>query len=230
MFRAPDVGTLAKTLETGMVCAWGRVGTSPGTPEQDEGMTLRVLLVDDNAERAAAVTAGLEADGCEVVALLPDHADIVDQVRSTGAQVIVCDLDHASRDAIDSMRALHRDEPRPVVMFVDRTDPGSISAAMEAGVAAYVVEGLSPRRVRAVIDVAVVRFQAHQALRAELAEARSALSDRKLVERAKGLLMQTRRMSEDEAYRALRRLAMDQGKRLTEVAENVIAMVKLLKN
>jgi response regulator NasT len=143
--------------------------------------------------------------------------------------VIVCDLDHASRDAIDSMRALHRDEPRPVVMFVDRTEPGSIAAAMEAGVAAYVVEGLSPSRVRAVIDVAVARFQAHQALRAELAEARSQLSERKLVERAKGLLMQTRRMSEDETYRTLRRLAMDQGKRLADVAESVIAMAKLLR-
>lgn len=193
-------------------------------------MTLRVLLIDDNAERAAAVTAGLEADGCVVVGLVPDHADITGEVRRLGAEVIVCDLDHASRDAIDSMRALHRDEPRPVVMFVDRTDPGSIAEALEAGVAAYVVEGLSPTRVRAVIDVAVARFQAHQALRAELAEARSALSERKLVERAKGLLMQTRRMSEDEAYRVLRRLAMDQGKRLSDVAENVISMAKLLRN
>jgi response regulator NasT len=192
-------------------------------------MTLRVLLVDDNADRAAAVSAGLTADGCVVVGLVPDHADIVNQVRAAGAQVIVCDLDHASRDAIESMRALHRDEPRPVVMFVDRTDPGSTQAAMEAGVAAYVVEGLAPGRVRAVIDVAVARFNAHQALRAELAEARSALSDRKLVERAKGLLMQTRRMSEDDAYRLLRRLAMDQGKRLSEVAESVIAMAKLLR-
>jgi len=193
-------------------------------------MTLRVLLIDDNTERAAAVSAGLEADGCVVVALVPDHADIVAQVRRAGADVIVCDLEHASRDAIDSMRALHRDEPRPVVMFVDRTDPGSIADAMEAGVAAYVVEGLSPSRVRAVIDVAVARFKAHQSLRAQLAEARSALSERKLVERAKGLLMQTRRMSEDDAYRALRRLAMDQGKRLSEVAENVISMEKLLRN
>jgi len=192
-------------------------------------MKLRVLLVDDNAERAAAVSAGLAADGCEVVALVADHADIVAEVRRARADVIVCDLDHASRDAIDSMRALHRDEPRPVVMFVDRTEPGSIAAAMEAGVAAYVVEGLSPSRVRAVIDVAVARFQAHQALRAELAEARSQLSERKLVERAKGLLMQTRRMSEDETYRTLRRLAMDQGKRLADVAESVIAMAKLLR-
>lgn len=191
-------------------------------------MTLRVLLIDDNAERAAAVTAGLESDGCAVVGLIPDHADIVVQVRLARADVIVCDLDHASRDAIDSMRALNRSEPRPVVMFVDRTDPGALAAALEAGVAAYVVEGLQPGRVRAVIDVAVARFQAHQALRAELAEARSALSERKVVERAKGLLMQSRRMSEEEAYRALRRLAMDQGKRLAEVAENVISMAKLL--
>jgi response regulator NasT len=192
-------------------------------------MGLRVLLIDDNAERAAAVTAGLAADGCEVVALRPDHADIVAQVRAARAEVIVCDLDHASRDAIESMRALNRDEPRPVVMFVDRSDPASITAAMEAGVAAYVIEGLQPGRVRAVIDVAVARFQAHQALRAELDEARSALTERKLVERAKGVLMQTRKMSEDEAYRTLRRLAMDQGKRLADVAESVIAMAKLLR-
>lgn len=192
-------------------------------------MTLRVLLVDDNLERAAAVTAGLEADGCVVVGRIPDHADIVAQVRAAGAEVIVCDLDNSSRDAIESMRALHRDEPRPVVMFVDRAEPASIAAAMDAGVAAYVIEGLQPSRVRAVIDVAVARFAAHQALRAELAEVRTALSDRKVVERAKGLLMQTRRMSEDEAYRALRRLAMDQGKRLAEVAESVIALAKVLK-
>ena len=192
-------------------------------------MGLRVLRIDDTAERAAAGTAGLAADGCEVVALRPDHADIVAQVRAARAEVIVCDLDHASRDAIESMRALNRDEPRPVVMFVDRSDPASITAAMEAGVAAYVIEGLQPGRVRAVIDVAVARFQAHQALRAELDEARSALTERKLVERAKGVLMQTRKMSEDEAYRTLRRLAMDQGKRLADVAESVIAMAKLLR-
>jgi len=193
-------------------------------------MRLRILLVDKNAERAQAVAAGLVADGCEVVGVVPDHADIVSLVRATGADVIVCDLDHASRDAIDSMQALHRDEPRPVVMFVDRTDSGSTEAALKAGVAAYVVEGLSPTRVRAVIDVAVARFKAHQGLRAELHEAKTALNDRKLVERAKGLLMQTRKMSEEEAYRTLRRLAMDQGKKLSETATNVIAMEKLLKS
>lgn len=136
--------------------------------------------------------------GCEIVGMVSDTAGLVDAVRSASARVIVCDLDSASRDTIESMRGLNRDEPRPVVMFVDRADPANIAAAMDAGVAAY-VEGLSPGRMRSVIEVAVARFRAHQALRSELAEARSALTERKLVERTKGVLMQTRQMSEDEA-------------------------------
>lgn len=192
-------------------------------------MTLRILLVDDNAERADAVAGGLRADGCLVVGVVPDTGRLVQAVRESGAEVIVCDLDSPSRDAIESMQALHRDEPRPVVMFVDRSDPASIDEAMDAGVAAYVIDGLAPKRVRAVVDVAVARFKAYQALHRELGEMRSALSERKLVERAKGLLMQTRRMSEDEAYRTLRRLAMDQGKKLADVAENVISLAKVLR-
>ena len=192
-------------------------------------MTLRILLVDDNAARAELVRAGLEADGCVVIDVAPDATDLVRRVREAAADVIVCDFDDASRDAIESMRALNRDEPRPVVMFVDRSDPDSIAAAMAAGVAAYVIEGLAPGRVKAVVDVAIARFTAHQALKAELHEARSALSDRKLIERAKGLLMQSRRMTEDEAFRTLRNLAMEQGKRLADVAESVITLAKMLK-
>jgi response regulator NasT len=197
--------------------------------KQGSGMTLRILLVDDNAARAEAVAAGLRADGCDIVGVVADTGNLVHTVRESSADVIVCDLDNPSRDAIESMQALHRDEPRPVVMFVDRTDPASISEAMDAGVAAYVVDGLSPRRVRAVVDVAVARFKAYQALRNELGQMRSALTERKLIERAKGLLMQTRRMSEDEAYRTLRRLAMDQGKKLSDVAESVISLAKVLR-
>ena len=192
-------------------------------------MTLRVLLIDDNANRAGAIRDGLEAGGCSVVGILPDHAGLVQRVRDAAADVIVCDLDDPSRDVIESMHALHRDEPRPVVMFVDRADPGSIQEAMAAGVAAYVIEGLSPSRVRPVIDVAIARFRAHQALRSELADARTALSDRKVIERAKGILMQTRHMSEEDAYRTLRRLAMDQGKRLGDIAASVVSLAKVLK-
>jgi len=193
-------------------------------------MTLRVLLVDDNQTRGAAVAASLRADGCEVVAILRNPTDLVAEVRNTAAEVIVCDIDAPSRDAMESMRALNRDEPRPVVMFVDRSDPDHINDAVSAGVAAYVIEGLAPGRVRAVIDVAVARFRAHQALKAELKEARIALSDRKVIERAKGILMQTRHMSEDEAYRTMRRLAMDQGKRLSEVAGSVIALADAVRD
>jgi response regulator NasT len=196
-------------------------------------MKLRVLLIDDNAERAAAVSAGLEADGCEIVGKVHNPSDLlglglIALVRNARADIVVCDFDNPSRDTIESMQALNRDEPRPVVMFVDRADPTNINAAMKAGVAAYVVEGLVPSRVKAVIDVAAARFRAHQAMKAELDQALSALAERKLVERAKGILMKSRRMSEEEAFGTLRRLAMDQGKRLADVAESVITLSKML--
>jgi response regulator NasT len=197
-------------------------------------MKLRVLLIDDNAERAAAVSAGLEADGCEIVGKVHNPSDLlglglIALVRNARADIVVCDFDNPSRDTIESMEALNRDEPRPVVMFVDRADSANINAAMQAGVAAYVVEGLVPSRVKAVIDVAAARFRAHQAMKAELHHARSALAERKLVERAKGILMKSRRMSEEEAFGTLRRLAMDGGKRLADVAESVITLSKMLQ-
>ena len=191
---------------------------------------LRIFLLDDNSDRAAAVSAGLIDAGCVIVGLAASSADLVQQVRQSSADVVVCDLDNPSRDTIESMQALNRDEPRPVVMFVDRSDPQSIAAAMNAGVAAYVIEGMVPSRVKAVIDVAIARFQAHQALKAELHEVRSALAERKLVERAKGILMQSRRLSEEQAFSTLRRLAMDQGKRLSDVAESVITLSKMLQD
>jgi response regulator NasT len=184
---------------------------------------VRVLLVDGDAERAAQVSAGLAAAGCEVVALASDAGDLTGLVRDSGAEVIVCDLDDPGRDALESMRALNRDEPRPVVLFANRGEPEQIEAALEAGVAAYVVEGLAPARVRAVIEVAIRRFRAHQALREELETTRATLAARKLIDAAKTKLMNERRLSEDEAYRRLRRMAMDGGMRLVDVARTVLA-------
>ena len=191
---------------------------------------LRIFLLDDNPDRTAAVSAGLTDAGCVIVGRATSSADLVHQVRQSRADVVVCDLDNPSRDTIESMQVLNRDEPRPVVMFVDRSDPESIAAAMKAGVAAYVIEGMVPSRVKAVIDVAIARFQAHEALKAELLEVRSALAERKLIERAKGILMQSRRLSEEQAYATLRRLAMDQGKRLSDVADSVITLSKMLQD
>lgn len=189
---------------------------------------MRVLLVDDNAERAGAVQTSLEAEGYLVVAIVPDAVDLVTEVRRHSAEVIVCGLDSPSRDALESLRALQRDEPRPVAMFVDRSDPASLAAAVEAGVAAYVVEGLAPHRVKSVLDVAMAQFRAHQTLRAERDTARDALLIRKRVERAKRILIQRRGMTEDAAHRSLRRLAMDQGRRLADVAAEIISTEEML--
>ena len=194
------------------------------------GMSLRVLLVDDNPDRAAAVRQALEAHGCVVAAVVPDASALVEAVRRSAAEVIVCGLDSPSRDTLESLRALHRDEPRPVARCVDRSDPDSMVAAVEAGVAAYVVEGLAPARVKSVLDVAMAQFRAHQALRSELQAARGALEAREMTDRAKRLLMQTRGMSEDAAHRALRKMAMDRGKRLADIAADVIAMADILNN
>jgi response regulator NasT len=197
-----------------------REAPAPGTSREEDA--LRVLLVDQDEERAAAVRAGLEASGFQVVAVASEAADLTALVRASAAEVIVCDLDDPSRDALESMRALHRDEPRPVVVFAARGEPEQIEAAIEAGVAAYVVEGLAPARVRPVLEVAIRRFRAHQALRAELEETRATLAERTLIERAKGALMQRRRLSEPEAYRLMRRWAMDRGQRILQVAQAIL--------
>jgi response regulator NasT len=194
-----------------------------------EGKMLRILIVDDRSGQGEAVASGLRADGCLVVGVVPEGGNLIDHVRETNADVIVCALDSASRDTIESMGALHRDEPRPVVMFVDRSEPGRIEQAMEAGIAAYVIEGLSPQRVKPVIDVAIARFRAHRQLQEQLDEARMALSDRKLVDRAKLILVKQRHMSEDEAHRTLRRLAMDQGRKLRDIAESIISLHDMIK-
>jgi response regulator NasT len=187
---------------------------------------LRVLLVDGEPDRAQAVKSGLDAAGFQVVAVAPSAADLTRLVREAEADIIVCDLDDPGRDALESMRALNRDEPRPVVVFAARGEPDQIEAAIEAGVAAYVVEGLAPSRVRPVIEVAIRRFRAHQALRARLEQAEATLADRAVIERAKGMLMQRRGIGEEEAYRLLRRQAMDRGEKLVQAARRLLSKEK----
>lgn len=198
--------------------------SSPGTGRGPipGGKGLRVLLVDADAERAALVRTGLEAAGFEVVAMAPDAVALTDRVRESGAEVIVLDLDDPGRDALESMRALNRDEPRPVILFAERGEPEQIEAALEAGVAAYVVEGLAPSRVRPVIEVAIRRFRAHHAMRRELEATRATLAARTVIDRAKARLMERGRLSEEEAYRRLRRSAMDQGRRILDVARDIM--------
>jgi response regulator NasT len=142
--------------------------------------------------------------------------------------VIVIDRDSPDRDTLEHICLVTQDEPRPVVLFTDNGDRSLIRDAVRAGVSAYVVGGLSVERLRPVLDVAIARFEEHQALKRELHDARNSLAERKQIERAKGMVMKSRGVTEDEAYRLLRKLAMERNQKLAQVAESVIAAAELL--
>ncbi len=194
-------------------------------------MTLRVILIDDEPGRAAEVSAALRSEGFVVVGQFPTGAELQRQVAELQADVIVVDIESPDRDVLESMRQVsfgHGAPGRPVVMFAQDGAPETIRAAIEAGVSAYVVDGLKPERVKPVVDVAIARFAQFQELRSELDKAKSTLAERKLVERAKGILMKRRRCDEEEAYRLMRKMAMDQKSRLVDIANKIIEAAELL--
>jgi response regulator NasT len=191
-------------------------------------MALRVLLVDQEPDRASTLERVLRDAGYDLVGKAAPDQDLVLAVRQLGPDVIIVDMALPDRDTLECMATITRDQPKPIVMFADASDATMIGRAVKAGVSAYVVDGIDPQRVKPVVDVAIAQFREFQALRDELAQTKSTLAGRKLIERAKGLLMTERGMSEDEAYRALRKLAMDRGQRLTTVAENLLAVAQLL--
>jgi response regulator NasT len=186
------------------------------------------LIVDDNADRAALIEAGLIASGCDVIARLAGRANLHDSLSSIEPDVIIVSMECPDRDALEDMSRITSERPRPTVMFVDRSDNESIRAAVQAGVSAYVVGGLSPERVRPVLEAAIARFNEFQALRQELENAKESLEERKVIERAKGLLMKSRGLSEDAAFHQLRKMAMDRKMRLAAVAREVVTAAELL--
>ena len=189
---------------------------------------LKILVIDESRTRAGEICAGLALAGHQVLAVLDSTADLAGQVAQIRPDVILIDTESPSRDTLEHLAAMERDLPRPVVIFAQESDPATTRRAIAAGVAAYVVDGLEPGRLKPVIEVAVARFESHQALKQELAEATQKLSERKLIDRAKGLLMKSRGLDEEAAYAALRRLAMDRGQPLSAAARDVIAVAKLL--
>jgi response regulator NasT len=189
---------------------------------------LRVLIVDEDPGRSAILEQALSDGGCLIIAKLTSGQHLAAQVQRHQPDVIIIDLDSPDRDTLEQMHTISRDQPRPIVMFAEDDDSGTISQAIKAGVSAYIVDGLEGKRVKGVIEVAIARFREYQALREELARARGSLEERKDIDRAKALLIKRQGMSEDEAHQALRKLAMDQGKKLGEVARNVIAIMEML--
>ena len=189
---------------------------------------LRILVIDELQQRAADICRGLILAGHQVAAVLASADDLPEQVARIKPDVILIETDAPSRDTLEHLAAMERDAPRPVLLFARESDNDSIRRAMTAGVAAYVVDGVDLYRLKPLIDVALVQFEVHQNLRRELAETTQKLSERKQIERAKGILMKSRGLDEEGAYQALRKLAMDRGKPLGSVAQDVIDMAKLL--
>ena len=171
----------------------------------------------------------MAAAGYRLLARLEGTQDLIGRVRELEPDVVVVSIDSPSRDTIEDMRRTTDLLPRPIALFVDHSDPATIAAAMEAGVSAYVVKGLAQDRVRSVVDVAVAHFNRYHAMREELDRARLSLVERKTVERAKGLLMEQKGLSEEAAYKLLRKLAMDQNKKIGEVAREIVTYAKVLK-
>ena len=189
---------------------------------------LKVMLVDEDPDRAADVRAALIACGCEVISLLASPLEIHEAVKTTSPDVIIIDTESPSRDSLENLAFVSRDHPHPIVMFSGDRSNETIREAIRAGVSAYVVDGLSEERLQPILQVAVARFTAEQSLKRELADARTQLADRKNIERAKGILMTQRTLTEEEAFQMLRKFAMDRGIRLAEAAARVIDLSSML--
>ncbi|HWV19289.1 MAG TPA: ANTAR domain-containing protein [Rhodocyclaceae bacterium] len=198
---------------------------SPNYPEQK---VLSVLVIDESHSRAAEICAGLVAAGYQVAALMPDTLDLAERVERLRPDVILIETDSPSRDTLEHLAVLGRAMPRPVLMFARDRDSRIIREAMRAGVSAYVVDGLQIERIQPLVEVAMARFEEYRELKRERDEATRKLSDRIIIDRAKGVLMKARGMDEDAAYNALRKLAMDRGQPLFDVASDVLAMAKIL--
>jgi len=189
---------------------------------------MRILVIDEAEARAALVRDALTSAGHEVVAARSSSLDLLGAVKAAQPDVIVIDTESPSRDVLEHVVVISRSSPRPIVMFTSDAGSEAIRGAVRAGVSAYVVDGLDSARVNSIFEVACARFEEFQRLKTKLAEAKSKLAERKLVERAKGLLMQQRAMSEDDAYHALRKLAMSKKQRLSDVAQQLIDSAELL--
>lgn len=188
---------------------------------------MRVLVIDPDPARAALVAEGL--DGVDPLEVRQSAQFDAAEVASFSPDIIVVACDSADRDTLESLREAGETNPRPVVMFADRSEPGLAEQAIRAGVAAYIVDGLAPARVRPILEVAMTRFSLMQQLRGDLAKAKANLESRKVVDRAKGLLMKERSLDEDAAYKLLRKLAMDTGRPLGAVATDLLAFAGVLK-
>ena len=193
---------------------------------RDKG--LAIAIIDPSRARAAILEEGLRAAGVERVIVIPEGADLMARLAEVDPDIVVIDLENPSRDVLEQMVQVSRPVERPVAMFVDHSDAAMMQAAVDAGVSAYVIDGLKAERVKSIVDVAIARFNAFARLQRELTEARTELAERKLIDRAKGIVMKAKGLGEDEAYALLRRTAMNRKCKISDIAQSIITSAELL--
>jgi response regulator NasT len=190
---------------------------------------MRIAIVDENGARSVIIESGLRDAGYADIVRIAETTALIKRLEGLDPDVVLIALENPSRDTLENMFTVSRTVRRPVAMFVDQSDTAMIEAAVDSGVSAYIVDGLRKERVKAILDMAISRFNAFERLRRELAEAKTRLEERKIIERAKGVLMNAKSISEAEAYALLRRTAMNENRRIADVAQSVILAADLLR-
>ncbi|MBB6124580.1 ANTAR domain-containing protein [Sphingobium subterraneum] len=189
---------------------------------------MRIAIVDESPARAAVIQEGLQSSGLTDILVLSERKDLVARIETFGPDVILMDLANPRRDELEELFAVSKALAKPVAMFVDSSDDTAMEAAVEAGVSAYVVDGLKAARIRPILELAIKRFHAFARLRLELDEAKTALAERDVIDRAKRLLMKKRNIDEPAAYTLLRKTAMDNGRKIADVADALLTAEKLM--
>jgi response regulator NasT len=189
---------------------------------------VRILVVDPDPSRRQRVVAVLRQAPDVRILLIENTLGVVEHVSQFAPDVVIVACEAPARDAIEDLRRVTETNPRPIVMFVDRSEPEHAEAALRAGVAAYVVDGIDTGRMRSILDIAMAQFRVTEDLRQDLADARASLAARKTIEKAKGVLMKRRNVDEAAAYALLRKASMDQGKSIVEVAAQLLSAEAML--
>ncbi|WJR74873.1 ANTAR domain-containing protein [Bradyrhizobium sp. NP1] len=189
----------------------------------------KIVIVDESPIRAAILEEGLREAGYSSVVRISEMQSLLSRIYAVDPDIIVIDLENPSRDVLEQMFQVSRAVRRPIAMFVDQSDSASIQASVDAGVSAYIVDGLKKERIKPILDLCVSRFNAFAKLQDELDRTRTALEDRKVIDRAKGILMKMKGLTEDEAYVLLRSTAMREKKKMSEIAQSIITASEMLK-
>jgi len=207
----------------------GDVGTAFETCLLRMQSSLKIVIVDENPIRAAILEDGLREAGHVHVVRVDEMSHLLARIYTIDPDVILIDLENPSRDVLEQMFQVSRAVRRPIAMFVDQSDAASIQASVDAGVSAYIVDGLKKERIKPILDLCISRFNAFAKLQDELDRTKSALEDRKVIDRAKGILMKLKGLTEDEAYVLLRSTAMREKKKIGEIAQSILTASEILK-